>query len=84
MLTADVQILSHIWVGLAVPNLAELEVAKQPSQQGEAAMTSFNPGFLRLHFLKLLSVCIALEISYTTSLTFSSHKSKSHSFKFYE
>jgi hypothetical protein len=48
MLTADVQILSHIWVGLAVPNLAELEVAKQPSQQGEAAMTSFNPRFLRL------------------------------------
>ena len=39
MLTADVQILSHIWVGLAVPNLAELEVAKQPGQQGEAAMT---------------------------------------------
>ena len=73
MLTADVQILSHIWVGLAVPNLAELEVAKQPSQQGEAAMASFNPRFLSLPFAVLLSLNTAISINYEDSIKFSSH-----------
>jgi hypothetical protein len=36
---------------------------------------------MRLHFLKLLTVSIALEISYTDSLTFPFHESKSHSKK---
>jgi len=39
----DVQFLSHIWVGLTAPNLAELEVAKQPGQQEGAAMTETTP-----------------------------------------
>jgi hypothetical protein len=34
-LADDVQSLSHIWVGLAAPNLAELEVAKHQVSEKE-------------------------------------------------
>jgi len=39
---------------------------------------------MALIFLKLLTVTLALAITYEDSPTFSSHKSKSHSFKFDE